>query len=53
MLYKTRLKKFYKDKQPSLLGALMCYKEKEVLSIMPQGPYSQHYIFFVSYELAQ
>ncbi len=29
------------------------YKENQALSMQPQGLYSQHFIFFVTYEFAQ
>ncbi len=39
-------------KHSSLLGQFVSYEENEVLWIRPQGPYSQRFIFFITYELA-
>jgi hypothetical protein len=36
-------------KSSNLLDPFVSYKENEVLWIHLQGPYSQHYIFFVTY----
>ena len=41
------------DKHSNLLGQFLGYKENEVLWIRTQVPYSQHSIFFVTYESAQ
>jgi hypothetical protein len=35
------------------MGLFISYEENEVFWIQPLGPYSQHYIFFVSYKSAQ
>ncbi len=37
----------------SLLDPYISYEENEVLWIHLQGPYSQHYIFFITYIWAQ
>jgi hypothetical protein len=34
----------------SLLGRILSYKENGVLRIRYMGSYSQHFIFFVTYE---
>ncbi len=49
----TRLEKFTRNKASSLLGQFLSYKENEVSWILPQGPYAQHFIFFVTYEYTQ
>jgi hypothetical protein len=36
-------------KSSSLLDPFVSYEENKVLWIHLQGPYSQHYIFFVTY----
>jgi hypothetical protein len=41
------------DKHSSLFDSFVSYKENEVMWMRPQGTYSQHFIFFVTYELAQ
>jgi hypothetical protein len=45
--------KIYCDKHTSLLGAFVSYKENEVLCKKPMSQYSQHLIFFLTYEWAQ
>jgi hypothetical protein len=40
-------------KHYSFIGTSTSYRENEVLYIHPQKSYSQHFIFFVSYEWAQ
>jgi hypothetical protein len=52
MLHYTRPKRLSRDKNSSLLGALINYEENEVLSIRPLGPSSQHFIYFVTYKWA-
>jgi hypothetical protein len=42
-----------KDKHFSLLGPFVSYEENEKLRIRHLDPYSQHYIFFVTYEWAK
>jgi hypothetical protein len=42
-----------RDKWSSLLGPFVSYKENEVLWIQHKQPYSQHFIFYVTYKLAQ
>ncbi len=39
--------------QSSLLGWFISYIENKVSWIQPLGPYSQHFIFFVTYKQAQ
>ncbi len=50
MLYYTKLERFVRDKYVSLF---ISYKENEVLRIQSQVMFSQHLIFFISYEWAQ
>ncbi len=40
-----------KNKYSSLLGQFVTYKENKLLWIQPQGQYSQHFIFIVTYKL--
>ncbi len=49
MLHYTRLERLAKDKQTSILGPFVSYKEKEVWGIQLLGPYSQQF-FFVTCE---
>jgi hypothetical protein len=44
--------KLESDKCSNLLGLFISYEGNEVLWIQPLGPYSQHYIFFITYESA-
>jgi hypothetical protein len=37
----------------SLLGQFISYEEKEVLWMLSQDPYSQHFIYFITYEWPQ
>ncbi len=53
MLHNTKLERLGKYKPSSLSGLFISYEENEVLWIQPQGLYSQHFIFFVTYESAQ
>ncbi len=53
LLLSTKLQRLANDKQSNLLGPLICYQGNEVLGILPQGPYPQHLIFFITYESAQ
>ncbi len=39
-----------KDKQSTLLGLFVSYKENEVLCLQTLGPFSQHVIFLVIYK---
>ncbi len=41
------------DKHTSLLGAFINYEENELLWKKPMSQYSQHFIFFLTYEWAQ
>jgi hypothetical protein len=50
VLYTTKLERLVWYKYSSLLGLFISYKENEVLWIWPLGPYSQHFIFIVTYE---
>ncbi len=52
MLHYTRLKSLARDKHSSLLGPCINYKENVVLWIQLLSLYSQHFIFFVTYEWA-
>jgi hypothetical protein len=47
------LRGFPFKKYSSLMGLFLSCEENEVLWIWPQGPYLQHYIYFVAYKLAQ
>ncbi len=51
MLYYTRPEKLDRVKHSSLLGPFVSYEENEVvwIQLIP----SQHFIFFLNYELAQ
>ncbi len=53
VLNNTRLEKLASNKHSSLLGQFLSFGENEALSIRDDGPYSQHFIFFVTYEWAQ
>ncbi len=44
---------FTREKQSSLFGLLISYEENKVLWIQSWEPYSQQFIFFVTYEWAQ
>jgi hypothetical protein len=52
VLHWTRLERLAMDKQSSLLGPLVSYKEYKVLWIRRQRLYTQHFIFPVNYEFA-
>ncbi len=41
------------DKHFGLYVPFISYVENEVLLFLPQGAYSQHFIFFVTYKLAK
>ncbi len=43
----------YLPAQSSFFGPFVSYKENEVLWIQSQVPYSQHFIFFVTYKWVQ
>jgi hypothetical protein len=45
-----RLEKFGSNKHYGLFGQFVSYKENEVLWIRPLGPYSQDFIFIVTFE---
>jgi len=49
----TRVEWFARDKHSSLLSLFASYEEKEELWIWHLGLYSQYFIFFLTYELAQ
>jgi hypothetical protein len=49
----TKLKRFTSVKHSNLLGQFVSYEENEVLQIWQLVPYSQHSIFFITYESAQ
>jgi hypothetical protein len=53
VLHYIRLEQLARDKHSGLLGPLVTYKVIKVLRIRPQSPYSQHFIFSISYKLAQ
>jgi hypothetical protein len=53
MLLYNRLEMLVRDKQSNLLDPFVSHAKNEVLWIHTQGPYSQHFIFFVTYQLAQ
>ncbi len=42
-----------RDKHASFLGQFVSYEENEVLLIQLQGPYLQHFNFFITYERAK
>jgi hypothetical protein len=46
--YYIRLERLFGEKHSSLLDPFVSYKEKKVLRIHLQVPYSQHFIFFVT-----
>jgi hypothetical protein len=52
MFYNTKPERLARDKWSSLLGTFASYEENKVLLHM-LGPYSQHLIFFITYESAQ
>ena len=52
MLDYIRLDILVRDKQSSLFDSFGSYEETEPLLNWHQGPYSQHFIFFVIYESA-
>ncbi len=49
----TQLETLTRDKQSNLLGQFLSYEKNEVLWIHTQGPCSQLFIFFITYEQAQ
>ncbi len=53
VLHYSRLEIRGKDKHPSLLDPFGSYAKNEVSWNALLGPYSQHFILFVTYELAQ
>ncbi len=53
MLHNTQLDGLESYKHYSLLDLFVSYEETEVLWIWPLGPYSQNFIFFVTYESVQ
>ncbi len=52
MLHNVTLQRLPNLKHFNLLVQFVSYKENEVLWIRTQGLYSQHTIFFVTYESA-
>ncbi len=40
----------FSEKHASLPAQFVNYKENEVVGKQPQGPYLQHFIFFLTYE---
>jgi hypothetical protein len=52
VLYYIRLERFATYKYFSSLNQLVSYKENEALWTQPQGWYTQHFIFFITYECA-
>ncbi len=53
MLHDIRLEMFASYKHSSLLGPFLSYVENEVLWKWLPQPYSQNFIFFVSYKYFQ
>ncbi len=53
VLYNTILERLASDKNSNLLGQFTNHKEIEVLWISLLGPYSQHFIFVVTYKWAK
>ena len=48
--HNTRIKRLSIDKHSSLFKAFVSYEEIEELRIRPLGTYSQHIIFFLTYD---
>ena len=48
VVHDTTLERLSSYKHSSLLGPFLTYEKNEVLWIWPQGPYSQHSIFFIT-----
>ncbi len=53
MLHYIRQERFAADNQPSLLDQFVSYEENEMLWIVTQELYSQHFIFSITNEWAQ
>ncbi len=53
VLHKTMLERLASNKHSNLSGLFISYEESKVLWKRPQGLYSQHFVFFVTYESAQ
>jgi hypothetical protein len=51
--YYTWLDGLANEKHCGFTSPFVSYEEKEVLRIHPQGPYSQHFVFFVTYKWTQ
>jgi hypothetical protein len=47
------LKRLAKLKYSNLFGQFVSYEENEVLCMLPEVMYSQHFIFFVTHEWAK
>ncbi len=45
--------KFSSNKSSDFMGLLVSYEENEMLWMGHQGLYSQHFIFYITYESAQ
>ncbi len=52
-LQNTKPERLASYKHSSLMLEFLRYEEKEVLWIQPQGPYSQHFVSFVTYKWTQ
>ncbi len=53
MLDNTRPEELTSDKHSNLLGSFVTYQKIKHCEIWPQGPCSQHFIFFETYEWTQ
>jgi hypothetical protein len=53
VLHDTWLERFARDKHSNLLDPFLSYEENEGLLIQTLEPYSQHFIFFLTYEYFQ
>jgi hypothetical protein len=53
VLHYTWLERLPGDKHASLLASFVSYKENYVLRIWPLRRYSQHFVFFVTFEWTQ
>ncbi len=53
MQHYTRLERLTRDKHPNLLGPLASYEENKAMRICLQWPYTQHFIFFVTFKYTQ
>ena len=50
LLHYTKLEMFARENCSSLLSPFVSWEENEALWIWFQGPYSQHFIFFITYK---